>query len=366
MWREYQQGFEEVGIFTRLIDRDPLPGAARPADGAGIRFYGLPEWNARRAVVRIPKILRIARQAVAECDAVWLHSPSVEADMVYLWARRFNKPICLECRGDQVLSQAYWVKRGARPANLLSTYFNRQFQRHLKHAWGCIFVAEQLCGLYKDEFPRGTRAEVISDARIGDRYFKEPRAFTGSNGRTIRLVNVGRLETQKDQATLIKAFSMVESSGLVNCELHLVGDGPLRLELEQLAAALHIEEKVIFHGFIPWGVALFRLYDGMDLFVLSSINEGMPRALLEAMACGLPCISTAVSGASELLPSEALVPIGQADRLAGRLLETIQLPGAADRNAAQCWQRIQDFRSHQLQQKKKKYLLEFREYVLKQ
>jgi glycosyltransferase involved in cell wall biosynthesis len=150
---------------------------------------------------------------------------------------------------------------------------------------------------------------------------------------------------------------------MTSWELHLAGDGPLRTDLARLAAALHIEKKVLFHGFVPWGEALFCLYDGMDLFVLSSINEGMPRALLEAMARGLPCISATVPGASELLAPEALVPTGREDLLASRILTTLQSPGALDQNAARCWERVQAFRIPRLLERKRQYLLDFHAYV---
>ncbi|MBE0696343.1 MAG: glycosyltransferase family 4 protein, partial [Anaerolineaceae bacterium] len=116
-------------------------------------------------------------------------------------------------------------------------------------------------------------------------------------------------------------------------------------------------------GFVPWGETMFSMLDEMDIFVLSSLSEGMPRALIEAMARGLPCISTAVSGAGELLGFENLVPIGQADLLAVRIAEILASPEKRSQLADQCWASVQDYRLEVLTARKKKFLLDFSDYV---
>lgn len=107
---------------------------------------------------------------------------------------------------------------------------------------------------------------------------------------------VGRLTSAKDHATLLRAFA--EVSGLYShARLLLVGDGELRRETEALVRRLRLEHKVHMSGMCTDVPAQLR---AMDAFVLSSSREGMPMAVLEAMACALPVVSTDVGDIASL------------------------------------------------------------------
>lgn len=107
---------------------------------------------------------------------------------------------------------------------------------------------------------------------------------------------VGRLTQAKDHATLLRAFAKV-SALYSNARLLLVGEGELRGETEALVHQLGLEHKVHMAGTCTNVPAQLRT---MDAFVLSSSREGMPMAVLEAMACGLPVISTEVGSIASL------------------------------------------------------------------
>jgi glycosyltransferase involved in cell wall biosynthesis len=99
-------------------------------------------------------------------------------------------------------------------------------------------------------------------------------------------------------------------------ELVIVGDGRYRPTLEELARQLGVAARVRFRGLLPAGAAVQSELDAADVFVLPSRTEGLPRAMIEAMARGLPCIGSAVGGIPELLPIEAMVPAGDVNELA--------------------------------------------------
>ncbi|MBI4639350.1 MAG: GT4 family glycosyltransferase PelF [Candidatus Tectomicrobia bacterium] len=109
--------------------------------------------------------------------------------------------------------------------------------------------------------------------------------------------NVSRLAPVKDHETLIRSFALVEERHPEAC-LAIVGEGPERPELERLAWQMNLNPKVSFLGLrndIP------ELLSAMDIFVLSSLSEGFPVALLEAMAAGLPVVATDVGGNREIV-----------------------------------------------------------------
>lgn len=110
--------------------------------------------------------------------------------------------------------------------------------------------------------------------------------FSGERKKTI--ITVGRLNAQKNQLLLIDAFSEIKKE-YPEYHLEIWGDGPLRKDLERRILELKLEDSVLLPG--SSNEILHEIYDE-GIFVLSSDFEGMPNALMEAMALGLPCIST--------------------------------------------------------------------------
>jgi len=108
---------------------------------------------------------------------------------------------------------------------------------------------------------------------------------------------VGRMVAIKNQALFLQAARRVVDSGFA-ANFVLVGDGELRESLQTQARALGLADKVFFLG---WREEMVRLYGGLDLFVLTSNNEGTPLSLIEAMATGLPVVATAVGGVPDII-----------------------------------------------------------------
>jgi glycosyltransferase involved in cell wall biosynthesis len=114
-------------------------------------------------------------------------------------------------------------------------------------------------------------------------------------GDEIRLIGtVGSLTPKKDQATLIRALTLCDST----VRLIIIGDGPLREELRNLVMRLGLVERVSFLGVRD---DVQRLLPALDLFVLPSQHEGLGLVLLEAMAAGICCIGTRVGGIPEVI-----------------------------------------------------------------
>lgn len=127
-----------------------------------------------------------------------------------------------------------------------------------------------------------------------DKEFLEELGITDN---ALIIGNIARLALVKDHIALIKAFALTEKH-CPDIRLLIVGDGSERANLENLVTELTISDKIAFLGFrrdIKKILALF------DLFVLSSISEGISITILEAMACGKPVIATDVGGNSEIL-----------------------------------------------------------------
>jgi glycosyltransferase involved in cell wall biosynthesis len=144
------------------------------------------------------------------------------------------------------------------------------------------------------------------------------------------ILGVGRLVPQKDFSTLIKAFSRVRQSRPVH--LVLIGEGRQRSELTTLAQSLGIEKDIWMPGFSDNPYAFMSK---VSMLVLSSIYEGLPNVLIEALACGCPIVSTdCPSGPSEILEKGkygTLVAMGDVHALAQAIHHTLNnLPNRND------------------------------------
>lgn len=140
------------------------------------------------------------------------------------------------------------------------------------------------------------------------------------------IVGVGRFSTQKNFPLLIRAVAEVRKTRPVR--LIILGEGSLRRDLEQLVRDLGIENDVDLPGF---DANPFRFLKHASLYVLSSDWEGLPTALIEAMACGTPVVATdCESGPQEILDGGRhgrIVPRGDVSALAAAILATLDDPG---------------------------------------
>jgi glycosyltransferase involved in cell wall biosynthesis len=112
----------------------------------------------------------------------------------------------------------------------------------------------------------------------------------------IRFGTAARLVPVKDHYTLLRAFAAVVLQ-VPHAELAIAGDGPLRKELEAFTKELNLSDRVTFTGALP---DTPKFLSELDIFVLSSLSEGLPISLLEAMAAGLPVVSTRAGGVDEV------------------------------------------------------------------
>lgn len=135
------------------------------------------------------------------------------------------------------------------------------------------------------------------------------------------IVCVSRLEQQKDIATLLGAFAIVRKS--VACRLAIAGTGRLQGALESLAETLGIAQDVQFLGHVDDTAAL---YASARLVVLSSLWEGFPNVVIEALAQGTPVVSTRTPGAVEILENTKaglLCDLGNAEDMAEKIVQAL-------------------------------------------
>jgi colanic acid/amylovoran biosynthesis glycosyltransferase len=138
----------------------------------------------------------------------------------------------------------------------------------------------------------------------------------------LRVLCVGRLVPEKGQAILLQAIAELRGQRHA-CELILLGDGPEREGLEQLTQELEISDVTRFLGAVGQD-EIHEWFDWADLFCLPTFAEGLPVVIMEAMASGVPVVTTRITGIPELIEhghTGLLVPPGRPEAIAQALLD---------------------------------------------
>ena len=201
----------------------------------------------------------------------------------------------------------------------------RQIWKHAAYAVAC---SEGLRSLALETAPNQA-FEVIPDGIDLDMFRPAERPMRA----TVRILGVGRLIPRKGFETLIRAAAELTRRAVPPFEAVVIGDGQERERLETLSERLQTQRVVRFIGSVPYE-ALPEQYADADLFALTSRAEGMPLAALEAMATGLPIVSTRAQGMEELVTdgeNGRLFDAGDHMRLADLLERLLNNPAERQR-----------------------------------
>lgn len=158
---------------------------------------------------------------------------------------------------------------------------------------------------------------------VDTKKFCEINSTINNTRKKIRLISVGRFEEVKNHKIMIEAISLTLSSHN-NIELVLVGDGELRGEIENQIEEKELNDYVLLHG-VTSNVS--EELNKADIYVMSSDAEGLPLSVLEAMACGLPIITTAAGGVVDIVKNGEnglVTPIGNAEALSQAISTMIE------------------------------------------
>ena len=160
------------------------------------------------------------------------------------------------------------------------------------------------------------------------------------NGFTV--LNVGRLSEQKNQQLLIRAFAALHLIN-ANSELFILGEGPKRPELEKMIREENLDDCVHLEGKVEKPEAY---YTGADVFALSSVYEGLPLVLLEAMAASLPIVSTDVGGVKDIVSTNGiLTESGNENQFKDALIRLMENPELRREMGADSFEKVQKYDS---------------------
>jgi phosphatidylinositol alpha-1,6-mannosyltransferase len=326
LWQRYLDVFSSVLVAARVVDVTRPSAGCVPASGRQIAFCRLPPYTGLAGFLRHASVVRrTVADAVNSSEAVIVRSPSPIGHIVATSTLARHRPYGAEIVGDpdQVFSAGVFHH----PMRAALRRTATAAQAHVsRHATAVMFVTRRVL---QQKYPTLGRAFSASDAPLDDAAFNiSPSRDCGRQaGGVLRMVTVGALDQPyKGVSVLLDAVAALRRGGAV-VSLAVVGGGRMLPELQAHAANRRIAGDVTFLGQLD-REGVRRALDAAHVFVLPSLTEGLPRALLEAMARGLPAIATEVGGVPELLPSQCLVQPGDAGALERKIRDVLQDPAA--------------------------------------
>lgn len=278
-----------------------------------VDFIFLDKSNSLKSLLAGSRLNRsIIEKAVQEADACIIHVFSMYGQYVVRAAKKYNKPYCtvvVGCPWD-----AYWnynlKGKLIAPFNYLTL---RRIQRNVSHT---IYVTEKfLQSRYPSKGLQTNCSNVEIDA--GKEEVLDNRISRIGKRQETDILKIGTVAAidvkYKGQEYVIRAIGKLKEKGIDNIDYSLVGSGDSN-RLMNIAQECNVEDSIHFMGTLPHNKVVDFL-DSIDVYIQPSKQEGLPRALIEAMSRGCLCIGSRVAGIPELLEKDFLFPKGNARQL---------------------------------------------------
>ena len=330
-WSRYRSAFDRILVAARTADA-AVEGERVVLEGPGVEVVPLPDYVGPWQCLRVATQLRSTMAAaVARADALCLRAPGPIAGLA--WRAAGRRPYAVEVVGDPhealapgtVTSPIRPLARGALVHDLR------------RMCAGAVAVSYVTAGALQRRYPSTAWRTSYSSIDLDDAAFATPEAVrahyagvhTARRGTPVRpwqLVFVGSLaQRYKAADVVIEAAALCRARGVV-LDVTIVGDGRERAALEAHARRGGLTGRVVFLGHLRGPAAVRHVLAHSDVFVLPSRSEGLPRAMIEAMAMGLVCVGSRVGGMTELLDDDLLVPAGDPAALAAALCRLVAAP----------------------------------------
>jgi glycosyltransferase involved in cell wall biosynthesis len=356
-WAPYLEVYDTLLACVRTRQCGHPPEGWVQSSGERMTVIAMPDFYGPRGMARHYLALRQTTQAaLAQADAVQMRISCPIGGTVFAQLP-LGRPY-----GVEVVNDPYDVFAPGSVKHPLRPFFRWWFPHELRQqcasAAGALYVTQHAL---QRRYPCPNYMVGVSDVDIsGDALVRQPRPPRPEQQR-FTLVFVGSLaQLYKAPNILIAAMAQCIHEGL-DLRLVMIGDGYYRKELAAQAAEAGIAEQVQFLGQLPTKDDVRKWLDHADLFVLPSYQEGLPRAMVEAMARALPCIGSTVGGIPELLAAEDLVPPGDVNALARKICEIATDPQRMARMSVRNLTTALDYHTTKLAARRKAFYEHIRE-----
>ncbi len=314
-----------------LVGRErPEPGRSHYAIPADVELCGLPWYDSLADPVAVARSLVGGSvqfwKLLGDVDCVWLLGPYVHAIWFAVLARMRGKRVVLGVRQDMptyIRSRRPNTRWMHAAADGLEGTFRAMARRMPVAVVGPDLARNYAAAPHLLEL--AVSLVSVDDLLTPEASLARPRPEVAT------LLSVGRLDTEKNPLLLADILAGLLAEG-VAARLVIVGDGPMRGELEARLEELGVAHAADVKGYVPIDGGLTELYREADLFLHVSHTEGLPQVLFEAFAAGAPVVATDVGGvASAAGDAAVLIPPRDAGAAVAAVQQVLGDPGERER-----------------------------------
>lgn len=357
LWQRYLSVFDKVVVVSRVMDVPETKQIDEKfrSDMPSVSFLPIPYYIGPMAFIKnMGKVRKLMQESFHPNNAYILRVPGlvghIASEVLYEKGIKY---------GVEVVGDPFDVfKPNGNPIKYIFRQINVGILKKIvKKASVSIYVTEkQLQQRYPAE--KNTFTTHASNVILKKEFIENEPRDTQIN--IPRIISIGMLsQMYKSPDVVIDALFILKQKG-INCTVTWVGDGKYKSKMVEYAEQRGVSDRIEFIGLLPAGDAVRKKLYEHNLFILVSRTEGLPRALIEAMASGIFCIATRVGGIPELLDDKWLIDANSPDQLAIAIENAINNPKLVLEQIVQNLKRVNNYSEIVLKQRREDFYNEIK------
>lgn len=347
--KRYLKYYDELYLISRVADKNSIKGdisGYKITNGNNVYANPIEEYSKVSDAIKKRKVIENKIYSViSKCDVVIIRLPNVLGLIAYSLCKKHNVKFLVEmlaCPFD-----SYWNHQN-KFGKVLAPIMYYLNKKAIKNAPKVLYVTDEFL---QNRYPTNGKSINCSDvvlngidSKIIEKRISKIKKYNVE--KELRIVTTANVELKiKGHEYVIRALALSRNK---NIKYYLIGNGD-STRLKNIAQKYNVSNQVVFVGSLPHN-QVFKKMEEMDLYIQPSLQEGMPRALLEAMSIGLPCIGSNVGGIPELLGKEYIFRKKDYKAIAS-ILNNINAAYLED-NSNKCVEKIKKFDIDVLEKKR--------------
>ena len=301
------------------------------------------------------QIHEIMSEAIQKADAVLMRiALNYNADVAEQLCRKFHKTYCIQ--SVDCVFEHYW--NYGIEGKIIAPFYEWKLRRMMRRAPYVLYVTDDYLQHRYPTNGKNTGCSNVDILKPDDNILKQRiERIRNSGNSKIIFGTLATISRTKGQEHVIRAVAELKADGITGIEYHIAGQGKDTERLIGIAESLGVKDQVIMDGHIHHD-KVFEWLDRLDVYIQPSFQEGLCRAIVEAMSRALPVTSSNAGGNYEIVAQDMIFKAGNVKQIAERMEKMLD-PEVREREAVRSFTRAHDFEKEKLDRKRNEFYSEF-------